>query len=196
MQSKNVQKIPPSRIQAVRLAQSHRECKPIFLDTETTGLHNKAEIIEIAIIDFDGKPLIQSLVKPVQSNPDATAHIHRISHQELAGAKPWPLVWNEVRGILFRQHVGIYNAAFDLKMIDQTNRIYQIPTPIINAFDIMNLFAQFRGIWSEKFISYKLAKQEDAARYCGIQTNSLHRAFNDALLTRKIFLFIANQELL
>ena len=36
----------------------------VYLDTETTGVTADDEIVELTIIDDDGKPLINTLMKP------------------------------------------------------------------------------------------------------------------------------------
>jgi len=180
-----------SHAQAIRLAQRIIAKKPIFLDTETTGLDKKAEIIEIAIIEHDGTLLYQSLIKPLNSDPSATRQIHGITVDLLKGAKPWPFTWNDIRGLVFGRIVGIYNAEFDLRMIDQTNSIYHIPKHQLKTFDIMTIFAQYRGNWSSRYQSYQSYKQEDAARYCGIYVKKTHRAMEDAFLARNILFHIA-----
>ena len=54
---------------------------PVYLDTETTGLELKDEIVEIAIIDKNGLVLIDSLIKPKQPIPDSATAIHHISNE-------------------------------------------------------------------------------------------------------------------
>ena len=36
----------------------------VYLDTETTGVADDDEMVELTIIDDDGKPLIDTLIKP------------------------------------------------------------------------------------------------------------------------------------
>ena len=52
----------------------------VYLDTETTGLSAEDEIVEITIIDDNGEPLINTLLKPVNHThwPDAE-RVHGIS---------------------------------------------------------------------------------------------------------------------
>ncbi|CAH0535465.1 hypothetical protein VST7929_03039 [Vibrio stylophorae] len=62
----------------------------IYLDTETTGLDDNAEIIEISIISESGHVLLDTLVKPSQTvSAEATA-IHGITDADLVGAPTWP----------------------------------------------------------------------------------------------------------
>lgn len=53
----------------------------IILDTETTGLDNTAEIVEISVINDQGEVLLDTLIKPTKPIPgDATA-IHGITNE-------------------------------------------------------------------------------------------------------------------
>ena len=36
----------------------------VYLDTETTGVADDDEMVELTIIDDDGEPLINTLIKP------------------------------------------------------------------------------------------------------------------------------------
>ncbi|ECI8050226.1 hypothetical protein E4470_21395 [Salmonella enterica subsp. enterica] len=56
----------------------------LIIDTETTGLDNNAEIIEIAIINMHGDVLLNSLVKPTCSIPTAVTKINNITDEMVA----------------------------------------------------------------------------------------------------------------
>ncbi|HID85120.1 MAG TPA: 3'-5' exonuclease, partial [Anaerolineales bacterium] len=43
-----------SRWDAIRTAKAWLKRRPVYLDTETTGLDEGAEIIEIAVVDTNG----------------------------------------------------------------------------------------------------------------------------------------------
>ncbi|HQF69216.1 MAG TPA: hypothetical protein PL171_06005, partial [Anaerolineaceae bacterium] len=43
--------------------------KPVYLDTETTGIGSVDEIVEISVIDHDGAQLFSKLVKPTRPIP-------------------------------------------------------------------------------------------------------------------------------
>ena len=47
-----------------------------ILDTETTGLYDDAEIVEISIIDENGGVLLDTLVKPLKPIPAEATAIH------------------------------------------------------------------------------------------------------------------------
>ncbi|WP_100690154.1 3'-5' exonuclease [Marinobacter aromaticivorans] len=92
----------------------------VFLDTETTGLDDDAQVVEIAIVDSTGAVLFESLVKPtVPVDPEAAA-IHGIGPERLASAPAWPEVSEQVRAALEGKRVVIFNSDFDLRILHQT----------------------------------------------------------------------------
>lgn len=92
----------------------------VFLDTETTGLDDDAQIVEIAIVDSAGVVLFESHCKPtVPVDPEAAA-IHGISSDKLATAPAWPEIAAQVRAALEGKTVVIFNSNFDIRILQQT----------------------------------------------------------------------------
>ncbi|XFB06568.1 exonuclease domain-containing protein [Azotobacter salinestris] len=56
----------------------------LFLDTETTGLHASAEIVELSLIDSRGQPLLDTLIRPERPIPPALTRIHGIDNAMVA----------------------------------------------------------------------------------------------------------------
>ena len=52
------------RLSAIHEARALLESDPVYLDTETTGMHLSAEVIEIGIIDDKEQVLFDSLIRP------------------------------------------------------------------------------------------------------------------------------------
>lgn len=170
--------------------------KPVFLDTETTGLDTRSEIIEIAILDSDGRILFNSLIKPLSPIPLAATQIHGISNEMVVNAPRWFVIWEQIRGIFFERLIGIYNDEFDLRMIEQTNKLSGIlrwqPGKI--PLDIMKLFADFRSVWDPYHNANKIFRLEDAGRFFDIRNQNSHRALDDALLAREVLIKIAEPD--
>jgi DNA polymerase-3 subunit epsilon len=94
----------------------------LILDTETTGLGNNDEIINIAIIDHLGNVLLNEYVMPtVAIHPKAT-EVHGLTLETLQkkNAKPWAEVSQQVMKVLTASDpVVMYNASFDARMLAQ-----------------------------------------------------------------------------
>jgi DNA polymerase III epsilon subunit-like protein len=92
----------------------------VFLDTETTGLDDDAQLVEIAVVDQGGAVLFESYCRPtVPVEPEAQA-VHGIGPKQLAGAPAWPEIADQVRGALEGRTVVIFNADFDTRILQQT----------------------------------------------------------------------------
>lgn len=178
---------------AIETAQKVLQQNPIYLDTETTGLGSDDEIIEISIVDDQGNVAFESLVRPSKPIPPDATKIHHICDADVQSAAPWPIVWQQVRSLLVNRLVVMYNQEFDLRMMQQTHAIYRLPwKERLNSFDLMKLYAQFRGEWNAVRRSYRYFSLEAAGKSCAISLPNAHRATADTLLTRALLHYIAN----
>jgi DNA polymerase III subunit epsilon len=167
--------------------------RPIYLDTETTGLDNRAEIVEIAILDWDGSPLLYSLVKPRSPIPAMVTRIHGITDAHVVDAPSWADLWPHVQSTLQGRTIGIYNADFDLRMMAQSNQLARLPWQRegLGAFCIMQLYARFYG--ERRYDSFRWQSLAKAAIQCRLPLANSHRAVDDALLARAVLHYVAEQ---
>lgn len=183
---------PSLRQRAIETAKKVLAARPIYLDTETTGLERTDEIIEISIIDDDEQVLFESLVKPSQPIPSSATRIHGISYQDVENARTWPVVWPQVRSALFGRLVVIYNEEFDLRMLQQSHSRYRLPwKDKLTTFDLLKLYAEFRGEWDPYRRSYRYHSLANAGVQCSISLPNAHRSTADTLLTRALLHYIA-----
>lgn len=180
------------RAAAIARARQILADRPLYLDTETTGLDKRAEIVEISLIDHDGAVLLDSLVKPTRRIPWDATRVHNISDAMVADAPTWAELWPQVQTLLAGRRVGIYNAEFDLRMIAQSHTAHKVVETAAgsNAFCIMKLYAEFFGERGS-YGGYKWQGLDNAARQCGISLPNSHRAGADALLTRAVLEYMA-----
>ncbi|MDS9914977.1 3'-5' exonuclease [Pseudomonas aeruginosa] len=101
----------------------------LVLDTETTGLGDEAQIIEIAIGDVHGNILFSSRVSPTVPIEPRAAEIHGIQHEHLVGAPSWPEIEAQVIALLSGRSVVIFNADYDKRLIRQTAAAFGLPDP-------------------------------------------------------------------
>jgi DNA polymerase-3 subunit epsilon len=169
--------------------------EPVYLDTETTGLEMADQIVEICILDHDGKPLVDCLVKPKGKIPVLASRIHGITDEMVTDAPTWPELWPQVAAALAGRHVAIYNADFDLGMMKNSHRKYHLSWvfPGESSFCVMKLYAQFYGEWNHYHGSYRWQKLEEAARQCKVAVKGAHRARADALMARGVLHYMAGR---
>lgn len=100
---------------------------PLFLDTETTGLGDTAQILELAISDAQGTILLEARLRPtVPIDPEAEG-VHGITAESLANSPTWPEVSAQVRKILWGRSLVIFNSDFDTRMLRQTAAAFGEP---------------------------------------------------------------------
>lgn len=92
----------------------------VFLDTETTGLGDEAQLVEIAIVDAAGVVLFESYCSPTVAVEAEAQAVHGIGQVTLADAPSWPEIAETVRSALEGRTVVIFNAAFDTRILRQT----------------------------------------------------------------------------
>jgi DNA polymerase III subunit epsilon len=183
------------------IAREWMDRKPIFLDTETTGLRAGAEICEIALIDHDGRLLLDTLVKPTRPIPRDALAIHGITDAMVEGAPTFAGLLPQLNELLSGRDVVIYNAEFDQKMLSQSaaaHGIRFVPWWKVGGAALwrcaMKLYAEYYDDWDNYRQSYRWQRLENAARQCQLQIHSdLHRARSDTELTRQLVLHMASR---
>jgi DNA polymerase-3 subunit epsilon len=183
-----------SKTSAIELARKIIEQKPVYLDTETTGLDRDDEIVELSIVDFDGKLLFTSLVKPSRPIPPEAQRIHHISNNDVSSAPAWPILWPSIRGFLYGRTIAAYNTSFDLRMMQQSHARYRLTwRESLKSIDVLTIYSNYRSVWDPARRSMKFFKLEDAGAYFNIPLMNAHRSEADALLVRAVLHSIAGE---
>ncbi len=125
----------------------------VILDTETTGLSQIDEIIQIAIIAYDGSLLLNTLVRPKQPISATAIAIHGITNATLEEAPSFPEIFEQFKAVISEKTMVIYNAPFDLRLINQTIKKYHLPQLEIDPEQVecaMLKYSAWKGeIWSD-----------------------------------------------
>ncbi|EFI4080044.1 3'-5' exonuclease [Escherichia coli] len=156
---------------------------PLFLDTETTGLDDQAQIIELAISDAQGTILLETKLRPSVSIDPEAEDVHGLTIEFLANAPTWPEVSDQVRKILCGRALVIFNADFDTRMFRQTAAAYGEPVEWVSELKThcaMYLAAEAFGP-TNRHGSISLA---DAVDFAGVTwRGAAHGAVADTLAT-------------
>ena len=151
--------------------------KYCVLDTETTGLDETDEIIDIAIIDMEGNVLLDTLVKPVGIIPEASTRIHGITASMVKDSPGWADISGMVRNAIGDREVIVFNAAYDIKLIRQTDKICSMTTTPFTAQCLM------RNLHVSIGVEKKWPRLAEMAEYYEIDTPKSHRALADCQTT-------------
>lgn len=172
----------------------------VVLDTETTGLGTDAEICQIAIIDADGKTLLDTLVKPKRAIPADATKIHGITNDMVKGARDWLNTNEQVWQLLHGRDVITYHADYDFRLIKQSEQACE-PLALSDWHTIsracaMKAYGEHVGQWSDKYgewQSHKLIKAATAAGYGLPVGMTPHRALSDCLMTLAVVRYLVEK---
>ncbi|WP_432053765.1 exonuclease domain-containing protein [Streptomyces sp. bgisy022] len=89
----------------------------VILDTETTGLHDGARIVEIAVLGVDGSVLLDSLVNPGEPIPAEATGVHGITDGAVETAPSFSDLLVPLTEALHGRNVVIYNREFDKRRL-------------------------------------------------------------------------------
>ena len=176
------------------VAQGWLQDEIAILDTETTGLDDMAEIVEVSAIDRHGNVLFNSLVRPQRPIPEEVTAIHGITNSMVATAPSWPDVHAALCEAVRGHGLVIYNADFDVRMIKQTCARYDLHdfTKGAQVFCAMALYAEYWGEWSARYGTYRWQSLAHAAAQQKITIDGqAHRALADVKTTLEVIKSVA-----
>ncbi len=160
----------------------------VILDTETTGLGAIDEIIEIAIINTRNGVLMNRLFQcQMPTIPFQATRVHGLTKGDLNGACAFPQVWNALTRRLASWEILIYNADYDLRMLNYTAKRYGLVLPALSAQCLMKRASEYIGGKKSK---YSLA---DACAHFQIEQSEAHRALADVQNSLKVLQALAAQ---
>lgn len=150
-----------------------------ILDTETTGLGEDDEVIQVGLVDGAGEILMNNaLCKPrIPIPPEATA-IHHITNALVSNAPSFFKVYSELTRLTEGRVVVIYNKAYDLRLMRQSLREFSAPPPFIPARVECAMFqyADYVGDWDDYHGNFRWLKL----------TGGDHSAVGDCLATLEV----------
>lgn len=167
--------------------------KTIILDTETTGFSAEHDdVLEIAIIDDQGKVLLNSLVRPVKKTewPEAQA-VNGITPEMVANAPTLIELAPQIAAAFKGAQAVMYNAAFDYAFLKPClgGMVEGVDYHVHCA---MRRFSVMHGVWDgrENKNDYRRWKQVEASAIVGhVWSGDAHRALADALACRSVWLW-------
>jgi len=166
----------------------------LILDTETTGLDDHDEVIQLGIVDMHGTVLLNILVRPTSPIAPEARAIHGITDEVLAQAPSFSHLHETIAVLLGNRSVLAYHADFDRRILAQTCAKYGLPPFEVAAWDcVMERYASF---WGERSRSGhdKPQSLSTACMQQGIEVHGHHDAVQDCLLTLALIKAVAVAE--
>jgi DNA polymerase-3 subunit epsilon len=159
-------------------------------DTETTGIGETHQIIEISIVDQTGV-VLDCRVNPTIAVDPVAAAIHGMNNSDLADFPRWPTIEPVVREALSSRKVLAFNSAFDLGMLASTGAAFNLDTEWVSRLKdvcVMKLAADYFLGGEKNRISLS-----NACRHAGLSWDDLdpHSAAGDATMTLRLVRFMA-----
>lgn len=155
----------------------------LLIDTETTGLSDKDEIIQLAIVDLQNHVLFKTFVKPTMPVSCGARAVHGISDTVLANAPTFPELYETIINLISNRRLIAYNAPFDQRLLGQTCEKYGLLEPEGTTWDcVMEQYVSFEedtyhtGDPRWQSLSAACAQQD-------IPIQRTHDAVEDCLLT-------------
>ena len=159
----------------------------VIFDTETTGLGSDAEIVEIACIDGEGDVLLTSLVQPAHPIPRDATNVHGITDADVRDAPTIVDLLPRLQEIWQQANQGnrvfAYNLDYDARLLIQSfgARRQRWFFPHRSENDIMQLYAEYYGAWSDWHRSFTWQSLIKAVDQCDLAFDGdAHRALSDA----------------
>ena len=151
--------------------------KTVYLDAETTGLHESDEIVELTIIDDEGNILLNTLVKPiVHTYWPGAQRVHGISPMDVRNAPTQKQISDKIRDAVRGTRVVIYNAPYDSQYLPELKE----------AKEIRCAMREFADWNNSKWLNLTNATKIVGYEWVG----SKHRALEDTKALRAVWKFI------
>jgi DNA polymerase III subunit epsilon len=94
----------------------------VVLDSETTGLGNPIDFVEIGVVSSRGESLFASLIEPSCHVDPRASRVHGHTAESLAGQRRFFEVYPDLLDVLWEKRVVVYNASYDRRVWDAAVR--------------------------------------------------------------------------
>lgn len=146
-----------------------------IVDTETTGLDETAELVQIAALDTTGQAVGNQFCLPADPVPEAASRVHGLTNERLAAknAQRFPAFYPSLVARLQQAEVLLaWNADFDSRIFKQTCIRYGLPVPNLPWRCTMQDYKEMTGAHHRPKLQFAAEKLQ----YPRVQT---HTALSD-----------------
>lgn len=184
-----------TRDEAKRHAQYMLRHTNLILDFETTGLHDRREPIQVAVIktfpNDHYAELLNTYIRP--THPERVKPgVHTITKEMLMGAPTFQEIYSELALILWEEQWMGYFVNFDAETLAKATYRWKLPfIPNSGLLDVSGTIARYLGDFSQNYLEFKTPKLTEACRRLRVEVVDEHDALGDCVLTFKCLRAIA-----
>lgn len=154
----------------------------VVLDTETTGLEDDDEIIELSVIDKNGVLLYSSLFRNQKALDPKAAEINQLDADTLAVSPLFSEEWERIKLVLNGKRIISFNTDFDYRLFKQTLKRYDMDAVEADMLfdghlDAMRIYLDIRPNGRNKI------SLQSCCDALGMNVKESHRAADDCRLT-------------
>lgn len=157
----------------------------VVIDTETTGLHDSARVLAVAVYCLENGATVESWSSLVNPGEYGAAHIHGLDPKKLARAKPFAVHADHLRDLLTLDDGTVYliahNIAYDAARLAYEYALLDQDTPPVVLLDTRTL-VHAAGLVAPG------STLDDLARAFELTNVAKHEANADALIVREVTL--------
>ena len=153
----------------------------VILDTETTGVEDDDEIIQLTCLDIAGNVLYDGYFSPLKTSHWRAAKKHKLSKYFLAKQPKWEDEWPKIASLLQGKTILVHNSDFDQRLIQQTCQRYGLEPDLNLTFICTMPFV--KSLTGQN----ALEKALNALKYTTGDAN-LHNARTDCFMLLKVLL--------
>lgn len=165
--------------------------KFVCIDCETTGLDPKVDrIIEVAVLCFDASSTyekMESLVDPECEIPQESIDIHHITQEMIQGKPKIHEVLPEILKLIGNHIIVGHGVGFDIALLVNASERFNIPCKISNNRYLDTL--RMARLYGESPVN----SLEHLRKHFNIPLEGAHRAMNDVIVNREVFLHLAKR---
>ncbi len=187
-----------SLLEAQIEARNILQLRPLFLHSKTTGAAEFDEVVEIAVLDSAGVPLLDELVKPKRHIRPTSTEQHGIGDEQVNYAPRWIEILPKIEEILVGKRICVYDRDGELLALKNSyqNNHNRWVLDDDRFFSVMDLFSHYKNERNPRTGSLRTYTLEEAACLLGIDIEIIayRRAHEDAWLLRALLLAIAGEK--
>ena len=175
--------------------QQYLYVRPLYLHLGASKGGAQGEVVEIAVLETDGSPLLEELVCPRGAIRPEMSAVHGITNELVRAAPPWAEVYPRLCLALLERRVIVYDVAAALGVMRRSTELAHLRWDIDEEsfIEVQTIFARFHGqrqAGTGRFITYPML---EAAEMLGLDTETIgyRRAIEDAALLRTMLMALA-----